>query len=81
MPVDTLTLPPTLTTAQLDDARDAYASAAIEGTSLSEAEAMELAAEFYASDVPERVAALPTHPEMSYEELTAEFARAGLLGN
>jgi hypothetical protein len=74
MSADTLTLPPTLTAAQLDDARDAHASAAIEGTNLSEAEAMEIAAEFYASGIPERVAALPTHPEMSYEELPAEFA-------
>lgn len=79
MPADTLILPPTLTTVQLDDARDAYASAVIEGTSLSEAEAMEIAEQFYASDVPERVAALPTHPDMSFEELKAEFVRAGLL--
>ena len=46
MPADTLTLPPALTAAQTEEARAAYANVAIEGTSLSEAEALEIAAEF-----------------------------------
>ena len=68
-----------LTPLQLADARAAYASMVITGTCLSGAEAMEIAARFYASGEPERIAALPTHPEMSYEELVAEFQCAGLL--
>jgi hypothetical protein len=48
MPADTLTLSAALTAAQTEEARAAYANVAIEGTSLSEAEAMEIAAEFYA---------------------------------
>ena len=68
-----------LTPSQLADARVTYASMVITGTCLSEAEAMEIAERFYASGEPERIAALPTHPEMSYEELVAEFQRAGLL--
>ena len=68
-----------LTPIQLAYARETYASMVITGTSLTEAEAMEIAEEFYASDVPERMAKLRTHPDMSYEELVAEFQRAGLL--
>lgn len=68
-----------LTPFQLAEARATYASMVITGTSLSEDEAMEIATRFYASDVLERIAAMPTHPEMSYEELVAEFQRAGLL--
>ena len=79
MPADTLTLPTTLTETQSARARATYASMVIEGTSLSEAEATEIAAEFYSSGEPERIAAMPTHPDMSFEELKAEFARAGLL--
>lgn len=59
---------PTMTENQIADARATYASMVITGTSVSEEEAMEIAERFYASDVPERVAALRTHPEMSYEE-------------
>lgn len=68
-----------LTPSQLDDARATYASMVISGTSLSEAEAMEIAERFYASGEPERIAALRTHPEMSYEEFVAEFQRVGLI--
>ncbi len=68
-----------LTPTQLADARATYASMVITGTSLSEAEAMEIAEQFYASGEPERIAAMPTHPDMSYEEFMAEFQRAGLL--
>ncbi len=68
-----------LTPLQLADARDTYASMVITGTSLTEAEAMEIAEEFYASGELERIAAMPTHPDMSFEELKAEFQRAGLL--
>ncbi len=68
-----------LTPRQLADARATYASMVITGTSLTEAEAMEIAEEFYASDEPARLSALRTHPEMSYEELKAEFQRMGLL--
>ena len=68
-----------LTPSQLADARATYASMVITGTSLSEEEAMEIAERFYASDEPERIAALRTHPDMSYEEFVAEFQRVGLL--
>lgn len=68
-----------LTPSQLADARATYASMVITGTSLSEEEAMEIAERFYASDVPERIAALRTHPEMRYEEFVAEFQRVGLI--
>ena len=81
MPTHTLTLPPTLTADQSARAQATYASMVIEGTGLSEDAATEIAAEFYASGEPERIAAMPTHPEMSYEELTAEFQRAGVLGS
>ncbi|HEY0791023.1 MAG TPA: hypothetical protein VGD78_08155 [Chthoniobacterales bacterium] len=79
MPASTLILPSTLTSVQRDDARDAHASAVIEGTSLSEAQAMEIAAEVYASGEPERIAALPTRSDMSYEQIVAEWRQAGLL--
>ena len=68
-----------MTENQRADARAAYASMVITGTSLSEEEAMKIAERFYASGEPERIAALRTHPEMSYEEFVAEFQRAGLL--
>lgn len=68
-----------LTPTQLAAARATYASTVITGTNLNEAEAMAIAEEFYASGEPERIAAMPTHPDMSYEELRAEFQRAGLL--
>lgn len=68
-----------LTSSQLANARATYTSMVITGTSLTEAEAMEIAEKFYASDEPERLAALRTHPDMSYEEFVAEFHRVGLL--
>lgn len=68
-----------LTPSQLTDARDAYASMVITGTSLSEAEAMEIAAEFYASGEPERIAALPPVAGLSYEQIVAAWRQAGLL--
>ena len=70
---------PMLTPSQIADARATYANMVITGTSLSEDEAMEIAARFYASGEPERIAALRTYPEMRYEEFVAEFQRAGLL--
>lgn len=79
MPADTLTLPPALTAAQTEEARAAYTNVAIEGTSLSEAEAMEIAAEFYASGEPERIAALPPVAGLSYEQIVAAWRQAGLL--
>ncbi len=80
MPADILTYPETLTCVQLDSARTTYASMVIEGTSLSEARAMEIAGEFFASDLPDRIAAVPTRAGMTYDEMVAEFKRAGLLG-
>ena len=79
MPANTLAFPPALTAAQTEEARAAYANVAIEGTSLSEAEAMEIAAEFYASGEPERIAALPPMASKSYEEIVATWRQAGLL--
>ena len=68
-----------MTENQIADARATYASMVITGTSLSEEEAMEIAERFYASGEPERITALRTHPEMSYEEFVAEFQRVGLI--
>ena len=68
-----------LTPSQLDDVRAAYASMLITGTSLSEAEAMEIATQFYASDVPERIAALPPVAGLSYEQIVAAWRQADLL--
>jgi hypothetical protein len=79
MPADTLTLPPALTGAQTEEARAAYTNVAIERSSLSEAEAMEIAAEFYASGEPERVAALPLMASLRYEQIVAAWRQAGLL--
>jgi hypothetical protein len=79
MPADTLTLSAALTAAQTEEARAAYANVAIEGTSLSEAEVMVIAAEFYASGEPERIAALPPVAGLSYEQIVAAWRQAGLL--
>ncbi len=68
-----------LTPSQLTDARATYASMVITGTSLSEAEAMEIAERFYASGEPGRIAALPTCPSMSYEQIVTAWQQAGLL--
>ena len=79
MPADTLPPPSALTAAQTEEARAAYANVAIEGTSLREAEAMEIAAEFHASGEPERIAALPPVAGLSYEQIVAAWRQAGLL--
>ena len=79
MPEDTVTLTPTLTAVQMDDMRDAHASAVIEGTSLSEGQALKIAADLHASGEPDRIAALPTRPDMSYEQIVAAWQQAGLL--
>jgi hypothetical protein len=79
MPADTVSLPPALTAAQTEEALAAYANVAIEGTSLSEAEAMEIAAEFYASGEPERIAALPPTASLSYDQIVVVWRQAGLL--
>ena len=42
---------------------------------MSEAEALEIAAEFYASGEPERIAALPPVAGLSYEQIVARDAR------
>ena len=70
---------PMLTPSQLDDVRAAYASMLITGTSLSEAEAMEIATQFYASGEPERIAALPPVAGLSYEQIVETWRQAGLL--
>ena len=79
MPADTLTLSPALTAAQMEEARAAYANVAIEGTSLSETRAMEIAAEFYAGGEPERIAALPPVTGLSYEQIVVAWRQEGLL--
>ena len=79
MPATTTTDTPPLTDFQLTEVRAVYASLAIEGTSLSETEFLDIAREFYASGVPERIVAMPTHPDITYEEFITEFRRAGLL--